>query len=401
MIAPGDIGSGALSGTQVLDLSEGVAGPFAARLLGDLGADVIKIEPPRRGDKARYFEPLAEDAPESERSLLFQCLNWNKRGITLDIGHPSARPLFQKLVSQSNIVIESFRPGQLAEWGLDYDQLTAWRPDLVLTSITSFGQTGPYAGYEGDDLIIQAMSGIMAFSGRQDLEPLKHGLQQSYFCAGLNGAYTSLAGLTLANRFGYGDHFDISIMEVVSSELVGVMPSYAFRGTIQLRPPEVKNAFQGDPLNTREGYLTMQRSSSAAFETFADFLEREEFRDPDMQNRSGSPETRALIEEVLQEHTAREWFDKGTSLRLVVGMVQRAKDLLECPQLEARDFFWDVEHPATGTFRFPAQIDRLSKTPLALRRRSPLLGEHTSEVICDELGFSHDHLRALRLAGIV
>src|SRR4029077_4211424 len=137
MTGPTD-GGGALESTRVLDLSEGVAGGFAARLLGDFGADVIKIEAPRRGDKARYYDPLVEDAPDTERSLMFEHLNWNKRGITLDLSHASARPIFKKLVESADIIIETFKPGLMAEWGFSYEQLAEWNPKIVLTSITSF-----------------------------------------------------------------------------------------------------------------------------------------------------------------------------------------------------------------------------------------------------------------------
>jgi crotonobetainyl-CoA:carnitine CoA-transferase CaiB-like acyl-CoA transferase len=174
---------------RVLDLGQGIAGPFAARLLGDFGADVIKIEVPRTGDFGRYMEPMVMSAPDGERSLLFQYLNWNKRSITLDISTASARPLLQKLVASSDIIIEGFKPG---------------------TSISPYGQTGPYAEYDGDDLTVYAMSGIMSISGSSAGEPLKHGLSQSLFCAGLNAAYASLAAHTTVMRFGGGEHVDLS-----------------------------------------------------------------------------------------------------------------------------------------------------------------------------------------------
>jgi crotonobetainyl-CoA:carnitine CoA-transferase CaiB-like acyl-CoA transferase len=392
---------GALSGTRVLDLSEGIAGGFAARLMGDLGADVIKIEAPRRGDKARYAEPLVPDAPEPEQSLMFQHINWNKRGITLDLSHESARPIFKKLVESADIVIETFKPGKMAEWGYSYDQLAEWNPKIVLTSITSFGQNGPYAQYDADDLIHYAMSGVAAISGRIDMEPLKHAFNQSYMDGALNAAYSTLAGLAMANSFGYGDHFDVAIQETMASMLIGPEPNYVFRGVITERPAEVKSAFSGDPLPTKEGLFTVQNSSSAPFEAFADLFELEIFRDPEFRAKSGTPEARAMIEDVLKDKTAKEWFQRGTELRIVVGTVQNAQDLLDCPQLEERGFFWEIEHPATGKYRFPAGVNRLSLTPMKLYRRSPMLGEHTNEIIHEELGVPEDDLMKLKLAGVV
>ena len=165
----------ALQGVRVLDLSHGIAGPFAARLLGDYGADVIKVEQPGKGDFARYLAPLKTDAATTEQSLLFQYLNWNKRSVALDLRLASSRPVMRKLIEQSDIVIESFKPGRLESWGYSVDQLLEWNPTLVVTSVTNFGQTGPYAQYRASDLTLQAMSGSMAMSGRVDREPLKHG----------------------------------------------------------------------------------------------------------------------------------------------------------------------------------------------------------------------------------
>ena len=167
--------NGALTGLRVLDLSHGIAGPFAARLLGDHGADVIKIERPSSGDFARTLSPLKHDAPFPEQSLLFQYLNWNKRSLALDLRLDENKPLLRRLIEHSDVVIESFRPGRLQAWGLGVDQLLEWKPSLVVTSITNFGQTGPYATFSASDLTLQAMSGIMQISGQVDREPLKHG----------------------------------------------------------------------------------------------------------------------------------------------------------------------------------------------------------------------------------
>ena len=181
----------------MLDLSHGVAGPFAARLLGDMGAEVIKVEEPGRGDFARRAEPLKLDAPQPEQSLLFQYLNWNKRSVTLDLRNKACHAALRKLVEQSDIVIEAFRPGTLDGWGIGVERLLQWKPNLVVSSVTNFGQKGPYAAYGATDLVLHAMGGVMQVSGRVDRDPLKHGLQQALFCAGLNAAYSTLAMPTI------------------------------------------------------------------------------------------------------------------------------------------------------------------------------------------------------------
>lgn len=386
---------GALQGVRVLDLSHGIAGPFAARLLADFGADVIKIEKPGTGDFARFMEPLKTDAPAPEQSLLFQYLNWNKRSVALDLRSAKARPVLQKLVENSDIVIESFRPGTLDGWGIGVDQMLEWNPQVVVTSVTNFGQTGPYAGYHASDLVLQAMSGIMQISGRVDRAPLKHGLSQSFYCAGLNAAYASLMAHTAAAVDGFGEHVDLSIHECLASELVLNESYYAFLGAVQGRRAMVQDPFAGEPIPAREGFLAVQTGGGAPFEEFADLFEREEFRDPQFasahQREQREAEVRALLEECVAHKDAKQLFLQGAQRRLLLGVVQGAGDLLNCEHLRARDFFVDVEHPTTGTFRFPGELVKLSATPMAIRRRAPLLDEHRAEVLA-ELGLQATEL---------
>ena len=377
----------ALDGVRVLDLSQGIAGPFAARLLGDHGAEVTKVEPPG-GDAARRLPPLAPGAPEGERSLLFQYLNWNKRGIVLDLGDAAARRQLAALVRGSDIVIESFRPGVLAGWGLAPAEMLRLQPRLVVCSVTDFGLQGPYADFRGSDLVHQAMSGIMQISGRADREPLKHGLSQAYFCAGLNAAYAALAAHLAAQRDGIGDHVDLSVHECLVSELVMCETYYSFMGAVQGRRLAVQDPFAGGPIATRRGYVAIQSGGPTPLEAYADLLGDEAFRDARFasngQRAQHVDEVRQAVERAVRGRDAKEIFIEGSKRRLLVGMVQTAPDLLACEQLAARGFFAELTHPATaahGAFRFPAELARLSATPTSVRRRSPLLGEHTAEVL--------------------
>lgn len=377
---------GALSGLRVLDLSHGIAGPFAARLLGDYGADVIKIERPVSGDFARTLAPLKYDAPLGEQSLLFQYLNWNKRSIALDLKLAENRAVIQALVMQSDIVIESFRPGRLQEWGLGVDQLLEWKPSLVVTSVTNYGQTGPYAQYAASDLTLQAMSGIMQISGQVDRAPLKHGLSQSFYCAGLTAAYASIMAYTAAQADQFGEHVDVSIHECLASELVLNESYYAFLGAVQGRRAIVQDPFAGEPIATRKGYLAFQTGGGAPFETLAELFERPEFLEkrfsspPEREKRV--PEVKALLEECVMNRDAKEVFLAGAKMRLLLGVVQSAEDLLACEHLQERHAFVELEHPSTETrIRFPAELAKLSATPSSVRRRSPKLDEHRQEIL--------------------
>ena len=390
---------GALHGVRVLDLSQGIAGPFAARLLGDHDADVIKVEPPRTGESGRTLAPLKVDAPEPEQSLLFQYLNWNKRSVALDITQAVGQRTLRALIERSDILIESFQPGYLDSLGLSVDKMLEWNPRLVVTSITNYGQTGPYAHYEASDLTLQAMSGIMQISGQVDREPLKHGLSQSYYCAGLTGAYASIMAYTAAQQDQFGEHVDVSIHECLASELVLNESYYAFLGAIQGRRAIVQDPFAGEPIATRKGYVAFQTGGGAPFETFAELFDRPEFLEkrftspPERERRV--PEVRALLEECVADRDAKEVFLAGAKKRLLLGVVQGASDLLQCEHLEERKAFANVSHPDTNTnLRLPAELTKLSLTPTALRRRAPRLDEHRHEILAELLGLNESEVRA-------
>ena len=378
---------GALSGVRVLDLSSGIAGPFGARLLGDFGAQVIKVEAPS-GDAARRMEPLVPGAPEEEASLFFQYLNWNKRGIVLDLSGASSHAQLRQLVERSDIVIESFAPGTLAAWGISVDTWMRWNPRLVVASVTDFGQSGPYAGFKGSDLVHQAMSGIMQISGSADRPPLKHGLNQAGLCAGLNAAYASLAALYCAQADGVGEHVDLSIHECLASELLMCETYYTYMGAVQSRRLPVQDPFAGGPVPTRDGFVSIQSGGPTPLEGYADVFGDEAFRSPKFTNSAqrtaNVQEFRALVEGCARDKSAKELFLEGSRRRMLMGMVQGAPELLACEQLAAREFFERIDHPATGSHRFPTQMARLSGTPTSVRRRSPMLGEHQHEVF-DEL----------------
>jgi crotonobetainyl-CoA:carnitine CoA-transferase CaiB-like acyl-CoA transferase len=371
---------------RVLDLGQGIAGPMAARLLGDFGAGVVKVEP-LGGDPARAMHPLLHEGPESERSLLFAYLNWNKRGMTLDLGTPAALASLEALVKASDIVIESFKPGTLAAWGLSPQRMMEINPKVVVTSVTDFGQEGPYAQFTGSDDVHQAMSGIMQISGDVDRAQLKHALNQVAFCAGLNAAYAALAAFTAAERDGIGDHVDLSTLECLVSELVTCETYYTFMGAIQGRRMAVQDPYSGAPVATKKGYLSFQASLTVPNETFADLFRNEAFRDAKFaKNKERSKhveEVRDLVAESVKDREAKELFVDGSQRRLLMGVVQTAPDLLECEQLGQRGFWVDVAHPTGRSFRYPGELVKMSATPTSVRRRAPMLGEHTQEVLAE------------------
>ena len=378
--------TGALEGVRVVELGHGIAGPFAARLLGDLGADVIKVEPPH-GEFGRGLGPGTEtdDGTPTHASLLFDMLNWNKRGLSLDLGADGAVDVLRPLVESADIVISSFRPGTLERWSMGPDVLRGWNPRLVVTSITNFGCTGPRASWDGSDLVFYAMSGVMHMSGKKlPREPIKHGLRQSLYGAGLNGAYASLVGYYAAQRIGRGTHVDLSIQEVVASEQITPLSYYIFTGLIPGRLPPIEDPFGGDPIDMPGGQVSIQAPPACPMSRWAEFLGLENLNNPayvrTVERVKHAAEVRALVEAKLAHYTAKELFLKGAEEGMILALVQDAAALLECEQLAERGLFRLLPGREESGVRVPVELARLSRTPIEIRRPAPRVGEHDVEI---------------------
>jgi crotonobetainyl-CoA:carnitine CoA-transferase CaiB-like acyl-CoA transferase len=386
----------ALAGVVVVELGHGVAGPFAARLLADLGADVLKVEQPGAGDFARRLEPCLVDDMGATSSALFEYLNWNKRSATLDLHEEAGREAVRRLAGRADIVIESFRPGRLEAWGLGQGALRGLNPRLVVTSVSNFGQTGPYAGYRAGDLVFQAMSGLMQISGTSDREPLKRGLRQSLYTAGINAAYVSLAAYYASLTSGAGAHLDLSILECLCSELVLNDAYYASMGAVQGRRPAKRDPLGGplgggDPLPVSDGYVALQINPQLPVARLADLFDEPRLAGPEFASTAARLEHANELNELLAGHLAnrsgREFFIEASEDGYLCGFVQGAAELLDCPQLRERGVFHSFPGlPAEGApLAFPAVLAALSRTPVTIRHRAPRLGEHTDEILA-ELG---------------
>jgi crotonobetainyl-CoA:carnitine CoA-transferase CaiB-like acyl-CoA transferase len=395
---------GPLAGLRVLDLTWEIAGPYCTKLMADYGADVIKIERPGSGDRSRQLPPFFGNKPDPEASLHFLYLNTNKRGLTLNLKHESGRQIFLDLARRADVVVESFSPGVIDRLGIGWDVLNRINPRLILTSISNFGQTGPYRDLPATELTEYAMSGMMTISGSQDREPLKHGLSQGQYSAGTNAAYIT-ATLTYTQAMGApGQWIDVSILESLSSELVMNEPHYAWMGSIQGRRPPA-----GDVLNniaaTSDGYVVLQLGGSSKWSDIADMLEMPELNDPRFETAQArarnAEELDTLLAERLRQRGKHEWFDEAAKRRILFGIAQDPQDLLNCPQLNARGYWVPVEHPRTGTLRYPGEPVRMSSTPWQQRFPAPLLGQHTDQILGDELGFSAAEIAGLRAERVI
>ncbi len=383
-----------LRGIRVLDLADEKAS-FCSKLLADLGAQVIKVEKPG-GDPSRNIGPFWNNSPHPERSLFFFYNNTNKLGITLDLKQIEDRTKFIRLVKQSDVVVETFPPGHLEDLGLGFEILTETKPDLILASVTGFGQNGPRRNYKTCDLVASAFGGQMYVSGSPSRPPLNVFGEQSYYSASLFAAIGILLALRKRAFSGAGVHIDISLQEAVAATLEHVMVRFFHDHVIPTRQGNVHWDNSFIILPCKDGFIHMSLFQN--WETLVEWMAsegmEEDLLDLKWKDEAYCHEHLGHIIEVLQRwtknHTAHELFEIGQLMRFPWAPVHSPQDILGSPQLEARGFFKDVDHPEiNSSLRYPGLPFQCIPSLPALSRRAPLIDEHNDQVL--ETGFMADN----------
>jgi len=391
--------AGLLNGFRVLDLGSGISAPWCAKILADYGAEVIKVETPGSGDASRRMGPFAGDDPNPEKSLTFLYLNTNKKGVTLDPSSVSGRKLFDRLLADADVLVHNSQPVESKELGLDYASLAAVNPGLVVTSIAPFGQTGPYSDFLATDIVTYALSGLMYHSGDSDQPPLRNVLDQSLYVAGANAAAATQVALFARLTSGEGQHVDVSAAECLGAHLVQPLPYYNYMGAVKGRRP-VRGAGFEELMPARDGYVAPSVQGSQPWATIADLIGLEELKDEKFVTGAGrvahGEELKELLIRGLAQWDRKPLFLASGERRLVFGMAQDAGDLAECPHLEAREFFIDVDHPVVGSARYPGMAVRLPGEELSAAQPAPLLGQHNAEIFGQDLGYTAQDLITLR-----
>lgn len=416
---------GLLAGCRVLDLTTEI-GQFAGKVLGDFGADVIKIERPG-GDRARNIGPFYGNEPHPEKSLFWFALNTSKRGITLDIEHPEGRELFKRLVKTADIVIESFEPGYMAGLGLGYADLVAIKLDIVLTSITPFGQTGPYAHYRATDIVGTAMGGLLRILGELGQPPVRMSCDpQAYLHAGLQGALGSAMAYYHQQMTGEGQHVDVSMQDAVALTLMNVVEFAEFlkvdmRGTGQvfLSPRKDGYVTGRSVFPCKDGYafvtvgggafLGMAVSSRELVKWANSEGMAMELKDVDWSQWDMSRLTQkdnewkdAQIGEFIRTKTKAQIMEAAVQKGIMMAPCNTIADLIESPHLGERGFWVKVDHPETGgSIIYPGAPVRMGAGAWGIRRRAPLIGEHNQEVFGEELDLSQEQMALLRATGVI
>lgn len=395
----------ALADVKVLDLGTDIPGPYCAKMLGDYGADVIKIEDPRGGDPARRVGPFPGDIPHPEKSGLFLHLNTNKRGITLDIRTPTGQQLFKELVRWADVLVENTLPGTLDELGLGWEELEKINPRLVMTSITPFGQTGPYRDYAAEEITIFAMSSRMYTHGQPDREPLRYAPDVAWFQVGATAALATMGGIFASRRFGIGQQIDVSALEALVGNVDARTIFYTMTGQVGQRQRQTVSSAAG-VVPCKDGFMLLIAGGERFFRRLLRAIGHPELiQDPRFATPQARAEHRDELDAILLpwllERTRREVFEQLQAYSVMCAPIQTVDEVFNDPQVLAREFFVEVEHPVAGTFLYPGAPFIMEETPWAVRRPAPLLGQHNEEVYCGMLGLSKQELMALYAQGII
>lgn len=399
----------AFSDVKVLEYSDFVSGPYCGKLLSNMGAQVIKVERPGLGDKARSWGPFPQNLPHPEKSGLFLFLNTNKQSITLNVDSAAGRKIFKQLVQWADILIEDHAVKENGHLGFTYETLKEINPRLVMTSITPFGQTGPFKDYKGNDLIA-AHAGTEAFGnpdeGVKDPDttgPLKPPNHAADFMSGVTAAASTLGALIGQRKTGKGQHMDVSKQEAVASI---TRQQLAYYSVMEENPSREwgRKKFGGFLYPCKDGYvviwigphyhLVMKMMGDPDWST------EEMFANPLLRNNY-IVELNQLITVWTVEHTAEEINALALEHGVPCSLIRGVDGLADDEQLEYREFWKDINHPVAGTIRYPGAPFKLSGTPAAIDRPAPLLGEHNEAIYCGMLHYSHEQLVRMRQAGII
>ena len=400
----------ALDDIRVLDLT-GPMGVYCGKLLADLGGDVIKVERPG-GDPMRSRGPFYHDEAHPEKSLYFFHYNTSKRGVTLNMEGLDGREMFKRLVAGADVVLETYPPGYMERLGLGYTELKAINPGLIMTSITPFGQTGPYRDYKSSDLVGAAMGSLTHMTGNPGERPSWTLSELIYQHVSINASTATLIALYHRDLTGEGQYVDVSMHEAASMIDFGGKQSWDVEKELQTRRGMEVTRAASSRYQSKDGYVYMVAYVGPPINFLRRWLDEdgiehdlwdERWQDNDF---LGQPENVAHMQEILVpfflNHTTKEIIEKGQSGDVNIVPFQDTREVVEDPQLQARGFFVEIEHPAMGgSLKDTGGPYSLSETPWHIHRRAPLIGEHNDEIYHGELGYSKEQLVLLKASGAI
>ncbi|MFH1486365.1 MAG: CoA transferase [Chloroflexota bacterium] len=401
----------ALAGTKVLELCDTVAGSYCCKLLADMGAEVVKVERPTVGSKVRSRGPYPGDVPHKEKSALFLYLNTNKLGITLDAGRTSGAELLKELARRVDILAEDTKPGTMKKLGLDYQSLAMVNPRLIMTSVTPFGQSGPYSKYRAYDLNVYHSGGDayllpsgLAWELYPNREPLKGGGYLGEYQAGINAAVATLAALYARDSFDEGQRVDVSMQESLIALNRRDMARYPNEGVVESRATGIFPV--GGLYECKDGFVEISLLEDHEWQGLVDVMGNPEWAaDPKYKERAGrygdAAKLQPLIRQWMRQHTKEEVYRGAQAKGCAAGKVSTPEEVVKSKHLEARGFFLDAEHAEAGKLKYPSVPANFSETPFCIERTAPLLGEHNEKIFFEWLNLDRQELVKLARAGII
>ena len=378
-----------LENLRVLDLTRALTGPYCTQMLGDMGADIIKVEQPHVGDNSRAWGPPFVGG----ESTYYLSINRNKRSITLDLRHPDCAEIMRAMVAQSDIVIENFVPGHMQKYGFDYDACTEIKPDIIYCSISGFGQNGPDHGRAAYDQVIQGLGGIMSVTGHADGGPMRVGIALSDLMSGMNAAYAILAAVIHRMRTGIGQYIDTSLLSGQLAMMSYHAAGYLATGHVPQRTgnhnPEIApyGVYQA-----KDGWFNLAVGTNVLWQRFLAAVGASALAD--------DREMNAALNQIFMQYTVRELQDKLILAGVPIGEIHDMASVFADPQVKALDEVVTIAHPTVGDIRVVGAPYRLTETPATVRHHPPLLGEQTDEILA-EMGFDASKIAAFHASGVL
>ncbi len=394
--------SGALNGIRVLDLSRVLAGPYCTMILGDLGAEIIKVEAPGGSDETRTWGPPFKN----EVSAYYLCANRNKKSLTVNLKSEAGKELIKKLVKQSDVVINNFKTGTMDRLGLSYDTLKEVNPKIVYASITGFGEDGPYKDLPGYDFIIQAMSGLMSITGTEESGPQKVGVAITDVLTGLYAAIGIQAALLERTVSGEGQKLDISLYDSAVSSLVNIASNYLMSGNIPGRlGNHHANIVPYQTFPTSDGEMVIAVGNDRQFKMLCELIDRPELADDERfktnSDRVSHRDTLVpMLNEAFMKKPTSYWQKQCETANIPCGPIQNLQQVANDPQLKAREMFITKEHPIAGEVKLVGSPLKLSKTPVQYDLHPPVAGEHTEEILAS-LGYDAGEIKVFKENNII
>jgi len=392
-----------LSGIRVLDLSRILAGPYCTMVLGDQGAEVIKVERPHSGDDTRTWGPPFAGG----ESAYYLCCNRNKKSVVIDLKNPRGVGLVREIAKVSDVLVENFTPGLMESFGLGYETLQELNPRLVHCAITAYGQDGPYRDRPGYDMVLSAVGGLMWITGPRDGEPCKVGVAITDVLTGVYAAGAITAALLWRERSGRGQYIDCSLLDAQVSALANIASNYLVVGQEAQRWGTAhESIIPYQVFRTKDRPIAIAVANQKLWVNFCRLIGKEEWiEDPRFESNPKRVENRdvllPLVAEVMARKTCDEWMELLVEKAIPCGPVNSMQSLFADPQVLHRGMLAEVPHPTIGALRLAGIPIKYSATPASIRRPPPLLGEHTEEVLTDVLGYSSEKIATLARQGAI